>query len=38
MWVGMIPSNDCAVAAIKDIQTWVEGESDLKLKALCTDR
>jgi hypothetical protein len=38
MWVGVIPSNDCAVVAIKDIQTWVEGESDLKLKALCTDR
>jgi transposase InsO family protein len=37
MWVAMIPSKDCAVAAIKDIQAWAEGESGLKLKALRTD-
>jgi transposase InsO family protein len=34
----MIPSMDCAVAAIKDIQARAEGESDIKLKALHTDR
>jgi transposase InsO family protein len=38
MWIAVIPSKDCAVAAIKDIQAWVEGESGLKLKALRTDR
>jgi hypothetical protein len=38
MWVAVIPSKDHAAAAIKDIQTWVEGESGLKLKALRTYR
>jgi hypothetical protein len=38
MWVVVIPSKDRASAAIKDIQARAEGESDLKLKALCTDR
>jgi hypothetical protein len=38
MWVAVIPSKDHATAAIKDIQTWVEGESGLKLKALRTYR
>jgi hypothetical protein len=38
MWVAVIPFKDRASAAIKDIQTRVEGESDLKLKALHTDR
>jgi hypothetical protein len=37
MWVVVIPSKDRAVVAIKDIQARVEGESDLKLKALHTD-
>jgi transposase InsO family protein len=38
MWVATIPSKDHAAAAIKEIQAWVEGESDLKLRALNTDR
>jgi transposase InsO family protein len=38
IWVAVIPSKDRAAAAIKDIQAWAEGESDLKLKALHTDR
>jgi hypothetical protein len=38
MWVAVIPSKDCAAAAIKDIQARAEGESDIKLKALHTDR
>jgi hypothetical protein len=38
IWVVAIPSKDRAVAAIKDIQAWAEGESGLKLKALRTDR
>jgi transposase InsO family protein len=38
IWVATIPSNDCAVAAIKDIQVRAKGESGLKLKALYTDR
>jgi transposase InsO family protein len=38
IWVVVILSKDRAVAAIKDIQTWVEGESGLKMKALRTDR
>jgi transposase InsO family protein len=38
MWVAAIPSNDCAAAAIKDIQAQAEGESGLKLKALRIDR
>jgi transposase InsO family protein len=38
MWVAMIPFNDRAAAAIKDIQARVEGESVLKLKVLHTDR
>jgi transposase InsO family protein len=37
MWVAMIPSKDHASTAIKDIQAQAEGESGLKLKALCTD-
>jgi hypothetical protein len=37
MWVATIPSKDRAAAAIKDIQAWAEGESDLKLKALHTN-
>jgi hypothetical protein len=38
MWVAIIPSNDRAATAIKDIQARAEGESGLKLKALLTDR
>jgi hypothetical protein len=38
MSVAVIPSKDCAAPAIKDIQAWAEGESGVKLKALCTDR
>jgi hypothetical protein len=38
IWVATIPSKDCAVAAIKDIQVRAKGESGLKLKALYTDR
>jgi hypothetical protein len=38
IWVVAIPSKDRAVATIKDIQAWAEGESGLKLKALRTDR
>jgi hypothetical protein len=38
MWVAVIPSKDCAVDAIKDIQARAEGESSLKLKALRTNR
>jgi hypothetical protein len=38
MWVAAIPSKDRVVAAIKGIQARAEGESGLKLKALCTDR
>jgi hypothetical protein len=38
MWVATIPSKDHAATATKDIQAQAEGESDLKLKALCTDR
>jgi hypothetical protein len=38
MWVDVIPSKDRATTAIKDIQAHAEGESDLKLKALHTDR
>jgi hypothetical protein len=38
MWVVVIPSKDRAVVAIKDIQARAEGESDLKLKTLHTDR
>jgi hypothetical protein len=38
MWVAVIPSKDRAAAAIKDIQARAEGESDIKLKALHTDR
>jgi hypothetical protein len=38
MWVVMIPSKDCAAAAIKDIQAWAEGEFGLKLKTLYTNR
>jgi hypothetical protein len=38
MWVAAIPSKDREAAAIKDIQARAEGESDLKLKALRTDR
>jgi hypothetical protein len=38
MWVAAIPSKDCAVDAIKDIQARAEGESSLKLKALRTNR
>jgi transposase InsO family protein len=37
MWVAAIPSKDHAMAVIKDIQAWAEGESGLKLKALRTD-
>jgi transposase InsO family protein len=36
--VAAIPFKDRAVIAIKDIQTWAEGESGLKLKALHIDR
>jgi transposase InsO family protein len=38
MWVAVIPSNDHAATAIKDIQAQAEGESGLKLKTLRTDR
>jgi hypothetical protein len=38
MWVAAIPSKDCAVAAIKEIQAQAEGESGVKLKVLRTDR
>jgi hypothetical protein len=38
MWVATIPSKDCVVTAIKKIQARSEGESSLKLRALCTDR
>jgi hypothetical protein len=38
MWVAVIPSKDSAAVAIKDIQARAEGESNLKLKALHTDR
>jgi transposase InsO family protein len=38
MWVAMISSKDCALAAIKDIQVRAEGEFGLKLMALRTDR
>jgi hypothetical protein len=38
MWVTVIPFKDRAVAVIKDIQAQAEGESGLKLKALCTYR
>jgi hypothetical protein len=38
MWVAAIPSKDHAATAIKDIQAWAKGESDLKLKSLHTDR
>jgi hypothetical protein len=38
MCVAMIPSKDRAATAIKDIQARAEGESDLKMKALHTDR
>jgi hypothetical protein len=34
----VIPSKDCAVTAIKEIQAWAEDESGLKLRALRTDR
>jgi hypothetical protein len=37
MWVAMIPSKDCAGVAIKEIQAWMKGRSNLKLRALCTD-
>jgi hypothetical protein len=37
MCVAMIPSNEHASAAIKDIQARAEGESGLKLKALWTN-
>jgi transposase InsO family protein len=38
MWVAVSPSKDRAMATIKDIQAWAEGESGLKLKALHTNR
>jgi hypothetical protein len=38
MWVAAIPFKNRAAAVIKDIQVQTEGESDLKLKALRTDR
>jgi hypothetical protein len=38
MWVAAIASKDHAVAAIKEIQEWAEGESGLKLRALHTYR
>jgi hypothetical protein len=38
MWVATIPSKGHATAAIKEIQAWVEGESNLKLKVLHIDR
>jgi hypothetical protein len=37
MRVAAIRSKDHAMAVIKDIQAWAEGESGLKLKALHTD-
>jgi transposase InsO family protein len=37
MWVATIPSKDHATAAIKEIQVRAEGETGLKLRALCTD-
>jgi hypothetical protein len=37
MWVAVIPSKDHAVASIKEIQAWAEGESGLKLMAIHTD-
>jgi hypothetical protein len=37
MWVAMIPSKDRAMTVIKEIQAQAEGESGLKLRALCTD-
>jgi transposase InsO family protein len=37
MWVAVIPSNDHAVTAIKDIQTQAESESGFKPKALHTN-
>jgi hypothetical protein len=37
MWVVMIPSEDRAAAAIKEIQARVEGEFGMKLMALHTD-
>jgi hypothetical protein len=38
IWVTVIPFKDRAMAVIKDIQAQAEGESGLKLKALCTYR
>jgi transposase InsO family protein len=38
MWVATVPFKDRVAATIKDIQARAEGESDLKLKALRTDR
>jgi transposase InsO family protein len=38
IWVAVIPSKDHAATAIQEIQWWAEGKSDLKLRALRTDR
>jgi IS30 family transposase len=38
MWVAAIPSKDRATVAMKEIQARAEGEFDLKLRVLCTDR
>ena len=38
MWVVMLSSKDRAVKAIKEIKAWAEGESELKMGALRTDR
>ena len=37
MWVVMLSSKDRAPEAIKEIKAHAEGESELKLGALCTD-
>jgi hypothetical protein len=38
MWIATVPSKDRAAAATKEIQAWAEGESNLKLRALCNNR
>jgi hypothetical protein len=37
MWVAVIPSMNCVVAAIMEIQARAEDESNLKLRVLCID-
>jgi hypothetical protein len=37
MWVAVIPTKDHVATDIKEIHVWAEGESGLKLRALCTD-